>query len=751
VKQKGKSPGRAIGILIGSTLGAFVALFLFGILFRQIGPGFASFIGILTVFFCAWLGGKKGEGNFFGKSLQGGYDGETNVNVGSTERLGAPCARCRKDNVRLWSGQYRCWDCGYVLSAAQVQNQLATEKESHEGDAVSVRYLDFNRNEQSTWIDPESVRLEGTKVNMCLASSKTKLIVERERILNPEVLPLPDLQTEVLPPILEPKEIFIGDVSGKELIYTRQDGRRGIIYFEPGTAEVIDNALYLQARALLSPKGRPERYSILMESVINPEILFETDEPQPPPEPEPVTASFETGTRVVLNEVPLDSYEAVKVMRRLQPTLSPFEIFEELRNDQSPVLQGLEEYRAKDLQEDFQAAGCRVTLQVIDKAGDQPVVAEPPPIIETKTLRPPTEEEFHEIRFGIDGERINPLITSGELNLNVRDRNGQPLIHGCMNPHIVDLLIDHGANPCATDTQGNTAMHNTFESTVIVKLIDRGLSPNTTNSAGQTAMHLWAAQGQPEPVHALLTAGTDPAFQDRAGQTALDLANAATFNSEEELQNLHQVIALLEEHLPQEPELPPVIEEELPPVIKRPEPHAGRIPTSDEFFKIQYASDYDFVATAKLIRSGELNLNAKDKYGNPLIFGVQNEKVLDLLVEYGANVHVVDKYEQNALHHCADGNEAPEVCLRLIQLGVDINAKDHVDATPLIVAAEYGNFEIAKILIENGADIHHQPEYGKSALESAENHIWDGDQEHECESRENCKKIAQLLREHGAE
>ena len=73
--------------------------------------------------------------------------------------------------------------------------------------------------------------------------------------------------------------------------------------------------------------------------------------------------------------------------------------------------------------------------------------------------------------------------------------------------------------------------------------------------------HHWAAQGRPEPVPALLTAGADACLRDREGRTPLDLANAATFNSEEELQNLHQVFTLLEEHLSSEPELPPVIEE----------------------------------------------------------------------------------------------------------------------------------------------------------------------------------------------
>ena len=87
-----------------------------------------------------------------------------------------------------------------------------------------------------------------------------------ERIKNPEVLGLPSAdpvpESEPLmpvveedegPPILHPKEPVMGDPSGPELLYTRRDGNRGIIYFEPTSLEIIGN------RVNLNPKGIEER------------------------------------------------------------------------------------------------------------------------------------------------------------------------------------------------------------------------------------------------------------------------------------------------------------------------------------------------------------------------------------------------------------------------------------------------------------------------------------------------------------
>lgn len=41
----------------------------------------------------------------------------------------------------------------------------------------------------------------------------------------------------------------------------------------------------------------------------------------------------------------------------------------------------------------------------------------------------------------------------------------------------------------------------------------------------------------------------------------------------------------------------------------------------------------------------------------------------------------------------------------LIKMGVDVDARNNKEMTPLMWAAYYGNVKIAKLLIDNGADV----------------------------------------------
>jgi hypothetical protein len=224
----------------------------------------------------------------------------------------------------------------------------------------------------------DSVEIIGNRVNLSPKGRTERYAIALVQVLNPEVLePAPEVPEGELAPILEPREIFVGDVTGKELRYSRRDGSTGTIYFDPDTVEIVDNALYLRGRVVLSPQGRPERYSIALDQLHNPEALFEVPElppllvpePEPerePPEPEPEPAQFKPGTRVVIDEVPLDSYEAVQVMRRLKPELGPFEILEVLKHEPATLLQGYGEERALSIGEELEATGCTVHLQTVD-------------------------------------------------------------------------------------------------------------------------------------------------------------------------------------------------------------------------------------------------------------------------------------------------------------------------------------------------------------------------------------------------
>ena len=56
------------------------------------------------------------------------------------------------------------------------------------------------------------------------------------------------------------------------------------------------------------------------------------------------------------------------------------------------------------------------------------------------------------------------------------------------------------------------------------------------------------------------------------------------------------------------------------------------------------------------------------------------------------------------------------LCRSLIEMGANINAKNHSDNTPLILACRNGDHDIARMLIRKGADTNMQDDEGWTAL-----------------------------------
>ena len=92
------------------------------------------------------------------------------------------------------------------------------------------------------------------------------------------------------------------------------------------------------------------------------------------------------------------------------------------------------------------------------------------------------------------------------------------------------------------------------------------------------------------------------------------------------------------------------------------------------------------------------------------------KQLLDLLLQYGADINSKNKNNKNVLSYCI-GYQCPINNIKyLISKGIDLNNKDSDDYTPLIYACYVQQNKIAKLLIESGADVTIANKKGETAL-----------------------------------
>ena len=100
------------------------------------------------------------------------------------------------------------------------------------------------------------------------------------------------------------------------------------------------------------------------------------------------------------------------------------------------------------------------------------------------------------------------------------------------------------------------------------------------------------------------------------------------------------------------------------------------------------------------------------------------------------NVNVADEYGQTPLHLAAE-NGQKEVAQALVESGAEVNVANELGGTPLHYAAWNNHKEVAELLIESGAEVNVTNKDGRTPLH------WAAD---------NChKEVAQFLIESGAD
>jgi ankyrin repeat protein len=164
-----------------------------------------------------------------------------------------------------------------------------------------------------------------------------------------------------------------------------------------------------------------------------------------------------------------------------------------------------------------------------------------------------------------------------------------------------------------------------------------------------------------------------------------------------------------------------------------------------------YDSQEHGAGIARLLLQYGVDVHARDKdHGTPLHSAAFSGmlEVTRVLLDHSANVNVENKSGRTPLHQVAQGKYDSQergvgVSHLLLERGVDIHSQDKDRDTALHLAAFSGKLEIAKLLIDSGANMTAENEHGEIPLHlvSRGQYI----------SQENGVGIVQLLLERGVD
>ncbi|KAL2091699.1 hypothetical protein ACEWY4_011515 [Coilia grayii] len=310
-------------------------------------------------------------------------------------------------------------------------------------------------------------------------------------------------------------------------------------------------------------------------------------------------------------------------------------------------------------------------------------------------------ELFEACRNG-DVSRVKRLVDS--VNVNAKDMAGRkstPLhfAAGFGRKDVVEHLLQTGANVHSRDDGGLIPLHNACSfghAEVVSLLLCQGADPNARDNWNYTPLHEAAIKGKIDVCIVLLQHGADPNIRNTDGKSALDLADPSAkavltgeYKKDELLEaarsgNEEKLMALLT------------------PLNVNCHASDGRKSTSQKMLStpLHLAAGYNRVRIVQLLLQYGADVHAKDKGGlvplhNACSYG--HYEVTDLLLKHGACVNAMDLWQFTPLHEAASKNRV-EVCSLLLSHGADptlanCHSKSAVDMAPTAELKERLTYE----------------------------------------------------------
>ncbi|GAB5578608.1 poly [ADP-ribose] polymerase tankyrase-2 isoform X2 [Prionailurus iriomotensis] len=355
-----------------------------------------------------------------------------------------------------------------------------------------------------------------------------------------------------------------------------------------------------------------------------------------------------------------------------------------------------------------------------------------------EAVEPAARELFEACRNG-DVERVKRLVTPEKVNSrDTAGRKSTPLhfAAGFGRKDVVEYLLQNGANVQARDDGGLIPLHNACSfghAEVVGLLLRHGADPNARDNWNYTPLHEAAIKGKVDVcieslfpgfhsfgtsifVMMLLQHGAEPTIRNTDGRTALDLADPS---AKAVLTGEYKKDELLESARSGNEEKMMAL---LTPLNVNCHASDGRKSTP-----LHLAAGYNRVKIVQLLLQHGADVHAKDKgdefKGHSLLQAAREADVTRIKKHLSLEmVNFKHPQTHETALHCAAASPYPkrkQICELLLRKGANINEKTKEFLTPLHVASEKAHNDVVEVVVKHEAKVNALDNLGQTSLHRA--------------------------------
>ena len=293
-----------------------------------------------------------------------------------------------------------------------------------------------------------------------------------------------------------------------------------------------------------------------------------------------------------------------------------------------------------------------------------------------------------------DVNRVKNLVENGNIDINqagtYKGRTALMMAAKRGYIHVVEYLVEHGADVQQADEEGETPLlmaimspHEQHREPIITCLLEHGTDVNHADNSGRTPLHLVSFDGTVPQAQMLMDRGADVNRRDTWGKTPL--LNAVDAHS---IDMIHYLVE-----------------------------HGADVRTADKDGNtVLHGIDYplDDATFAYFIEHGA-DVRAVNRAGKTVLASVVEScrpgHRIALLVERGVDIRS-EPVLCMAIQRCTN-----PVVMHVIEQGADVRQADASGNTPLHIAAKKDILPIMKSLVQHGANVLAKDAHGHVAID----------------------------------